>query len=74
MAKQDEHKKRIEEMREFTKGKMPLILLASTEEDYKGLKKAKSRMRNVSNLEIIRKEDYDENNRKVLTEMKGENP
>ncbi len=65
MAKQDEHKKRIEEMREFTKGRMPLILLASTEEDYKGLKKAKSKMRNVRNLEIIRKEDYDENKRKI---------
>ena len=65
MAKKDKHKKRIEEMREFTKGRMPLVLLASTEEDYKALKKAKSKMRNVSNLEIIRKEDYDENNRKI---------
>ena len=65
MAKKDKHKKRIEEMREFTKGRMPLVLLASTEEDYKGLKKAKSRMRNVSNLEIIRKEDYDETRRKI---------
>ena len=65
MAKKDEHKKTIEEMRDFTKGKMEIVLLASTEEDYKGLKKAKSRMRNVSNLEIIRKEDYDENKRKI---------
>ena len=58
MAKKDEHKKRIEEMREFTKGRMPLVLICKDDQELTLMKKTAKGMRGIKNIEFALKEDH----------------